>query len=265
MAIFYDKKKITTVVSDFDGTLLKDGAQDSPEELFPLIEELWKRDVCFIAASGRQYGNIRRLMGPLADRVPYICENGAIAVIDNKIVYKGAFVKEDTFTLIRELEQIPGTERIISGVNTCYTVPKSQKFVDHMRNVVHNDVTVVSDYREIEEDFLKISIFWETGIPADVAAGYHQKYDDKMQIVDGGNGWLDFTPKNISKGHALEILAEKIGFSLTETATFGDSENDISMLQKAGISFCMNTGKEHVKECADYICTDVPELLRGCL
>ena len=42
---------IRVIASDFDGTILKDGAQHVDEEYFPLIRELKSMGISFIAAS----------------------------------------------------------------------------------------------------------------------------------------------------------------------------------------------------------------------
>ena len=72
---------IKLVASDLDGTLLLNGAQQLPEEIFPLIRELKKLGILFVAASGRQYPNMRRLFDSVADEMAFICENGALAVL----------------------------------------------------------------------------------------------------------------------------------------------------------------------------------------
>ena len=64
---------IKLVASDLDGTLLLNGAQQLPEEIFPLIRELKKLGILFVAASGRQYPNMRRLFDPVADEMAFIC------------------------------------------------------------------------------------------------------------------------------------------------------------------------------------------------
>ena len=43
---------IRVIASDFDGTILKDGAQHVDEVYFPLIRELKSMGISFIAASG---------------------------------------------------------------------------------------------------------------------------------------------------------------------------------------------------------------------
>ena len=56
---------IKLIASDLDGTLLLNGAQDLPEEMFDLIPRLKKAGILFAAASGRQYANMRRLFAPV--------------------------------------------------------------------------------------------------------------------------------------------------------------------------------------------------------
>ena len=79
------------VLSDLDGTLLRNGAQTLPENVFPLIRKLTDLGIIFVAASGRQYANMRRMFAPVADEIAYICENGALAMYKGQCLYKEAF------------------------------------------------------------------------------------------------------------------------------------------------------------------------------
>ena len=71
---------IRLIASDLDGTLLKNGAQMLSPEIFELIPALKKRGIHFVAASGRQYANIRRLFAPLQDEISYVAENGSLCM-----------------------------------------------------------------------------------------------------------------------------------------------------------------------------------------
>ena len=42
---------------------------------------------------------------------------------------------------------------------------------------------------------------------------------------------IDITPKGYGKGSAVRVMAEVLGISLDEVATFGDADNDLSMLE----------------------------------
>ena len=53
-----------------------------------------------------------------------------------------------------------------------------------------------------------------------------------------------------------------MGLSVEEFVAFGDNENDITMLQTAGLSYAVDTAKPHVKEQADFVCEDVETVLK---
>ena len=76
---------IKLVASDLDGTLLFKGAQSLPEEIFPLIRQLKKMGILFVAASGRQYANMKKMFRPVVDDMAFISENGGLAVYNEKV------------------------------------------------------------------------------------------------------------------------------------------------------------------------------------
>ena len=102
---------IKLVASDLDGTLLLNGAQKLPEELFPLIRGLKKEGILFVAASGRQYANMKRLFEPVLEDMAFICENGALAFQNGELLYEAAFEEK----LAREI-----TETIYAKVFLLY-------------------------------------------------------------------------------------------------------------------------------------------------
>lgn len=256
-------KEIRAVASDFDGTIIKKGTYAPPELFYDVAGRLVERGIPFIAASGRQYRNLRRMLAPIADKISYIAENGCLVVYQGQIIYKSSFVRETAMELIRDMLPIAGTEVMASGEQTCYILPRDSAFEDRMRNKIKNDITITSDFSAVSEDFIKISIYWKNGkIPEDKKQFFWEKYKDRLQVVDGGNGWLDFNMKEAGKGPALKILAGRLGISPKEIIAFGDSENDISMLQVSGISYVVDTALPHVKAHADYVCESVEEVLQ---
>ena len=64
---------------------------------------------------------------------------------------------------------------------------------------------------------------------------------------------LEFGPLNASKGIAVKVLCEKLKVDLKDSIAAGDEENDISMIETAGIGVAMKNGTEHTKNFADYI------------
>jgi len=61
---------------------------------------------------------------------------------------------------------------------------------------------------------------------------------------------LEFVHKDGSKGQALAELSRSLGILPEEVMAFGDEENDISMLQYAGMGVAMENAKPNVKKIA---------------
>jgi HAD superfamily hydrolase (TIGR01484 family) len=53
--------------------------------------------------------------------------------------------------------------------------------------------------------------------------------------------FIDILPKGWNKGCAVRVIAEHLGLSLDEVAVFGDSENDLTMLEAVPHSVVTNT------------------------
>ncbi len=58
---------------------------------------------------------------------------------------------------------------------------------------------------------------------------------------------LELNHKMATKGNALRFLARRLGVSERDTIAFGDSSNDLSMLQSAGMGVAMGNASEAVK------------------
>lgn len=64
---------------------------------------------------------------------------------------------------------------------------------------------------------------------------------------------LEILPSGGSKGAALRQLIHEMKIKPDEVMAIGDAENDVEMIQFAGIGVAMGNGTQHVKESADFI------------
>ena len=58
---------IKLIVSDIDGTLVKDGTLDINPEYMDVIKKLTEKGIHFVACSGRQYSSEKQLFAPVKD------------------------------------------------------------------------------------------------------------------------------------------------------------------------------------------------------
>ena len=83
-------RMIKLIASDLDGTLLQNGAQELTPRAVSLVRKLTEKGIYFVAASGRQYANERRLFAPVRDDISYIAENGSVCIHKGKVISRGS-------------------------------------------------------------------------------------------------------------------------------------------------------------------------------
>lgn len=252
---------IKAIVSDFDGTILRDGMTSPSPYFSQLIEKALDRNIAFIAASGRQYANLRHLMAPFSDRIGYICENGCFVVYQQKVVYKSVFPRQLATQILSDIPKEQRQRVLVSGESRGYLLTGNPDFANHMRNVVGNDFEQVDSFRHIKEDILKIAMYFSGEIPAETINSFEKQYGSMVKVVDAGNRWLDFNMRGSGKGEALAVLADYMNIPLNRMIAFGDGENDISMLKTVGIGYAVSDAKPRVKSVVSHVCENVEEVL----
>ncbi len=69
-------------------------------------------------------------------------------------------------------------------------------------------------------------------------------YDDK---------YIEITREGCDKGSALEAICRHLGVNIENTMAFGDGDNDLFFLEKAGVAVAMENAFPSVKAKADII------------
>ncbi|MCD2492798.1 HAD family hydrolase [Lacrimispora sp. NSJ-141] len=256
---------IRLIASDMDGTILKNGAQTLPPRILPIIERLREKGIGFVAASGRQYGNLKRLMGPAADSVDYICENGAFAVHSGKIIYKATMERDLGQELMRDIWSRDGCEIQLSGVRTAYIQAKDPSYTWHLKNVLKNDVTEVRDIFKTEEDYIKISAYVHGDKTEERLREFKERWKGVFTLASTCDHWIDFIPDGINKGHAMRALMETVNISREQIMAFGDNYNDLELLACAEESYAVSDGKPEVIAACRHICDSVEDVLETLL
>jgi len=73
-----------------------------------------------------------------------------------------------------------------------------------------------------------------------------------VKVLDTGFA-IHLQPEGISKGSALRKLAADLGIPVGEFLAIGDSENDLEMIEAAGVGVAVKNAREEVKAAADYV------------
>ncbi|GGC91720.1 Cof-type HAD-IIB family hydrolase [Enterococcus wangshanyuanii] len=94
----------------------------------------------------------------------------------------------------------------------------------------------------IDEDYLDEQI---KKIPSE----FYEKYE----VIKTRSNLLEFMPKGITKAYGISLLAKDLNIKQEEIMTIGDEENDLPMIEYAGLGVAMENAVPRVKELADVI------------
>lgn len=249
---------IRMIASDLDGTLLEP-VEHLPDGLFDTLEELDKLGITFVAASGRQYDNLRRLFAPAARRMGFICENGALNMLRGKEIKLQGIEREMGLAIIRRLMELPVCI-LVSGRHTCYVSPENRAFTDDMVYRLRNTIAVVDRLDQIDDDFLKISAFAPDGV-ASFAPALEREWSHRLNAVVSGRCWFDFG--TASKETGIKALMETLSLAPDEVVAFGDQFNDVTMLDAVGHPYLMENASQQLKTRGYRLCSKVLPILRS--
>ena len=77
-----------------------------------------------------------------------------------------------------------------------------------------------------------------------------------LTVVKSASTLIEIMAHGVDKAEALERMCRHLGVSLEETIAFGDSYNDLGMLQMAGTAVVMGNAPEDIRSRFDYVTED---------
>ena len=99
----------------------------------------------------------------------------------------------------------------------------------------------------------KLTIINQEGRLGEIQQMVRERFSKELIILQSRPHFLEITHKEATKGQALDYLAKRKGISADEILAFGDSYNDIDMLQYAGMGVAMANAPEDIKKAADFV------------
>ena len=252
---------IKMIVTDMDGTLLDEKGEFDRDRLKNILDELDKREMRFVVATGNEIHRIRLLFGDLLERVTLIAANGA-RIFDKNEVLLGTCWSQDLVEQV--LSYFEGRERdvhlVVTAENGAFVktgtiFPMIEKVMTaEMAQEFYRKINFVEALRP--DDFpqvLKMSMMVNEQVAVQATRQLNQDFEGTLNAVTSGYGAIDILQKGIHKAWGLKQLMQKWKIQEQDIMAFGDSENDIEMLQLAGISYAMENADPRVKTVADHL------------
>ena len=246
--------KYKLIAADMDGTLLNDDSVLTPRTKSAIAEAV-KAGIIFVTATGRPMCASEEVNALFDLDMPFIVFNGVKAVLGKS--KKTLFSSSLELGYAKQIYEI-GTARDIAVI--MWTLEETLR--------VSCDSSATRDYRKISGAGLNIIDDIEEYGKSGIAKMMWIDEPDKIKIYRGEMAeifegkvncyasrpmFLEFVNEQSSKGAALREIGKLYGIDKGEMIAIGDSDNDISMLEYAGLGVAMANASDEVKSVCQHI------------
>lgn len=248
---------------DIDGTLINYEQPDISVKDKEAIIKAGKKGVHVVLISGRNYYSMKRFLDDLSIKDYGITINGGIVIdMQNEEKILETYLDTDIaqgLTQIFEEEKVPYA---IFGGLKAYAPKKHENHptVEYL-NIEKDNMVIYDDTREFLNT-VKVNKYITMTDDKNldrISSVIKSKYGDRVFVEYGFSGLVEIYPIGMNKGIALKNLADKLEISMDQVMAIGDAENDISMIEAAGIGVAMGNAVKNVKDHADYVSRTIEE------
>ncbi|MDN4602917.1 HAD family hydrolase [Paenibacillus sp. F6_3S_P_1C] len=260
---------------DLDGTMLNPDKVITPMTRSS-IKQLMSGNVNVTIASGRFPASVWLHAREVSMTFPLVALNGAVTVdpVTGEML-EGVPLKTEDILLMLDVIQQEGAYIHFYGYNVLYV----QEINDINKNWALNNVVIRPELEgpeerykdqadliqlvEVGQDFRTfVRNMPNTLYKAAVICKDHASREKLFHTLGGlglfectrtGSLRFDVNSAGISKREALERLCLAHDIKPQQVAAAGDYDNDLDMLQWAGIGIAMGNAESHVKEIADIV------------
>ncbi|PKK99788.1 MAG: hypothetical protein CVV57_01670 [Tenericutes bacterium HGW-Tenericutes-2] len=240
------------VVADLDGTLIH--SKGFSIETLKTVKKLQKKGVIFTIATGRHFLTAKDYVKELDIKYPVIYSNGAYIYdhVNHNVIHQALIDKKTALKTMKVCES-NNLDFILYTVDHVYATKKARDKLISMIGKYEIEVLSEGDLKSsVKSGVIKILVF-DSDIERIKEARSILSQIQNVYLLQSSKNYLDIGHHSVNKGNALSILVRYLNVSLEDTMAIGDQENDIKMIQVAGVGVAMGDGNILLKNEADYI------------
>ena len=244
---------IKLIASDMDDTLLNSKTKLS-ERNAAAIRKAIDAGIVFLIATGRMYVSVKPYADALGLDVPLVTYNGALVKgsKSGKVYYEHplkletalellAYCKEKGYYIqsyqgdelwVKEATEFSAEYTRISGIPA---TPVGERLY-HPETAPYKLLAMTKP-----EEFQKV---WQD---------IQQQFAGKVVVTSSRDDFLELMEPGVNKWNAVKAVAEVYGIKPDEIMCIGDSNNDLSMIENAGIGVAVANAKPAVRAAAKLV------------
>ena len=256
------------VFLDIDGTLTSPGSNEPPESALEAIRAAQKAGHKVFLCSGRNYDMLKPLLRFDFDGA--VASGGGYVFAGDKVLYDCPMTEEQNDKALRLFAE-GGVLRTIEAKDASYCDEGMGEFLQQSsggnsellrwREALEKDLGI----RPMKEyDGRPIyKVVFMCARPEQLEPAIRElegEFYFLVQDLAGANCLNgELINRQFDKGSGIRRVCEALGYALEDTIGFGDSMNDLEMIQTVGMSVCMANGSPNLKKQSDLVCPAVEE------
>ena len=249
-------KNVKFVITDLDNTLLNNKKQISKLN-HKAIQQLKENHIFFGLASGRDYESVKTLTKDwhIQDLVDVIIGANGMQIYqmdENILHYQKGISKEIAWKIYETFKDSDGIYLARNGFTRYQESTDADLHADAVKYQEPEKIVNLHEYLKTH-DVDKVSIFCQPEQMPKMKKIAQQLKGLPISMMQSSSHLLEFMDKDTNKGSGLKIACDILGIPVKSSMAFGDTTNDYSFIETAGIGVCMINGTDDVKEVADHI------------
>ena len=250
---------IKLIAIDMDGTLLDEQKEISNKNKV-ILQEAAQAGIKIVLCTGRPKSGILPYFDQLnlTGEEYVIGNNGCLTMTskDWQFLRIEAVVADRLDALEALLADFPQLNLVLFTPDANYILgqeinPQAKKDSEiEFSQIFHTDLAT---FKRKNIPVLVPIFMGETHILDSFQQRFEERLSQEFNTVRSLDYAFEALPMGVSKAKALEELARDLGIAAEEVMAIGDGNNDLEMLEFAGLSIAMGNANEAVKELADFV------------
>lgn len=260
--------ELKAIVLDIDGTLLNEEKKLTNRTKEKLIQAQ-KKGIKLILASGRPTQGMLHLAEKLEMDTyeGYLVSYNGSSIYDVKtkeVIFNQTISKKLTKEILRHLAKF----NVVTMVDYKDYIYVNDAYFDidyeiptGYQNIVHYE-SRGGNFKVIEADDLAVAIntpvnkILVAGKPSYLKENYKEMmtpFENEVTAAFSAPFYYEYTDLGIDKAKALHEVFPKMGIKPENIVSFGDGQNDRSIIEYAGVGVAMGNAVSEIKDIADEI------------
>lgn len=244
---------------DLDGTLFNSHHRISKKTI-QLLRRLQKSGIDICLATGRGKYDVLLHAEAIDSDVYYIASNGSVVgrCKDESFLFEDGFSPSDILTFLEACDKL-GSNPVFMSLDASIISSYRDYFWHNMYSSMINyrllKHTVfipnrykLKDYLMDKNNYVQKGLLFVKGKPVEQVLELLDQFE--VAVAPGGQ-WFEVTKKGVNKSSGIQKLIRHLGIGSDRVLAFGDSQNDIKMLEYVGCGIAMKNAAPEVKQKAD--------------